>query len=242
MGHIALESIGELPGRLPPPAGPKFAGIPNGLGGVSKVLAAGWAQIGAYGASCGVAQDLSPGTAAAAGDFGLRELILLTLPGSRGGLLRRSRTAASRRWLPSACSSGMACLVLRGATGLCTLALRRAPPGPSWTCRTLLASGTPRASPRAAARSTSSAAARLLKHGRGYVTPGDHWQAAGLPVSDRRHEVCGHPERPWRHQQSPSCWVGAGRGVRRIRRAVPDPVPWRGRGRGDFGDKGADLC
>ena len=74
-GCIAPESICGLPGCSPPPAGPKIADIPHGLGAISRVSAAGWTQIVAYGAFCGVAQDQPPGTAAAAGDFGFRELI-----------------------------------------------------------------------------------------------------------------------------------------------------------------------
>merc|ERR1712224_498630 len=52
----------------------KFADIPNGLGAISKVPAAGWAQIVAYGAFCELSQDQSPGTPAAAGDFGWKVL------------------------------------------------------------------------------------------------------------------------------------------------------------------------
>merc|ERR1712048_122071 len=54
--------------------GLKFADIPNGLGAISKVPAAGWAQIVAYGAFCELSQDQSAGTAAAAGDFGWKVL------------------------------------------------------------------------------------------------------------------------------------------------------------------------
>merc|ERR1712060_939398 len=62
------------PGYLSPSAGLKFADIPNGLGAISKVPAAGWAQIVAYGAFCELSQDQSPGTPAAAGDFGFKVL------------------------------------------------------------------------------------------------------------------------------------------------------------------------
>merc|ERR1711998_557424 len=48
--------------------------IPNGLAAISKVPAAGWAQIVAYGAFCETSQDQSPGTAAAAGDFDFKVL------------------------------------------------------------------------------------------------------------------------------------------------------------------------
>merc|ERR1712176_1384150 len=68
-GYITPELTGKLTGYLSPSAGLKFADIPNGLGAISKVPAAGWAQIVAYGAFCELSQDQSAGTAAAAGDF-----------------------------------------------------------------------------------------------------------------------------------------------------------------------------
>jgi hypothetical protein len=74
MGYITPEITGKLPGYLSPSAGLKFADIPNGLGAISKVPAAGWAQIVAYGAFCELSQDQSAGTAAAAGDFGWKVL------------------------------------------------------------------------------------------------------------------------------------------------------------------------
>merc|ERR1712151_592214 len=74
MGYITPELTGKLPGYLSPSAGLKFADIPNGLGAISKVPAAGWAQIVAYGAFCELSQDQSAGTAAAAGDFGWKVL------------------------------------------------------------------------------------------------------------------------------------------------------------------------
>ncbi|CAK0835889.1 unnamed protein product [Prorocentrum cordatum] len=74
MGYITPEITGKLPGYLSPSAGLKFADIPNGLGAISKVPAAGWAQIVAYGAFCELSQDQSAGTAAAAGDFGFKVL------------------------------------------------------------------------------------------------------------------------------------------------------------------------
>ena len=51
MGSITLEFTGKLPSYLSPAAGLKFADIPNGLGALGKVPAAGWAQIVAYSAS-----------------------------------------------------------------------------------------------------------------------------------------------------------------------------------------------
>ncbi|CAK9021501.1 Fucoxanthin-chlorophyll a-c binding protein B [Durusdinium trenchii] len=74
MGYITPEITGKLPGYLSPSAGLKFADVPNGLAAISKVPAAGWGQILAYMAFCEVSQDQSPGTAAAAGDFGFKVL------------------------------------------------------------------------------------------------------------------------------------------------------------------------
>jgi len=74
MGYITPEITGKLPGYLSPSMGLKFADVPNGLAAISKVPAAGWAQIAAYGAFCELSQDQSPGTAAAAGDFGFKVL------------------------------------------------------------------------------------------------------------------------------------------------------------------------
>merc|ERR1711988_674563 len=74
MGYITPELTGKLPGYLSPSAGLKFADIPNGLGAISKVPAAGWGQIVAYCAYCELSQDQSAGTAAAKGDFGWKLL------------------------------------------------------------------------------------------------------------------------------------------------------------------------
>merc|ERR1712183_999551 len=74
MGYITPELTGKFPGYLSPSTGLKFADIPNGLAAISKVPAAGWAQIVAYSAFCELSQDQSPGTAAAAGDFGFKVL------------------------------------------------------------------------------------------------------------------------------------------------------------------------
>jgi hypothetical protein len=52
MGYITPEITGKFPGFLSPSAGLKFADIPNGLAAVSKVPAAGWAQMLAYAAFC----------------------------------------------------------------------------------------------------------------------------------------------------------------------------------------------
>merc|ERR1712066_798696 len=74
MGYITPEITGKLPGYLSPSTGLKFADIPNGLGAISKVPAAGWGQIVAYCAYCELSQDQSAGTAAAKGDFGWKLL------------------------------------------------------------------------------------------------------------------------------------------------------------------------
>merc|ERR1712038_609087 len=52
MGYITPEITGKLPGYLSPSTGLKFEDIPNGLGAVSKVPAAGWLQIIAYFGFC----------------------------------------------------------------------------------------------------------------------------------------------------------------------------------------------
>merc|ERR1711988_1259700 len=74
MGYITPEITGKLPGYLSPSAGLKFADVPNGLAAISKVPAAGWAQILAYCAFCELSQDQSAGTKAGAGDFGFKLL------------------------------------------------------------------------------------------------------------------------------------------------------------------------
>merc|ERR1712187_1773 len=74
MGYITPEITGKLPGFLSPSTGLKFADIPNGLAAISKVPAAGWGQILAYGAFCELPQDQSAGTAASQGDFGFKVL------------------------------------------------------------------------------------------------------------------------------------------------------------------------
>merc|ERR1712087_491836 len=74
MGYITPEITGKFPGYSSPSSGLKFADIPNGLAAISKVPAAGWAQIVAYSAFCELSQDQSPGTAAYAGDFGFKVL------------------------------------------------------------------------------------------------------------------------------------------------------------------------
>merc|ERR1719471_635201 len=74
MGYITPELTGKIPGSLSPSAGLKFADVPNGLAAISKVPAAGWAQIVAYCAFCELSQDQSAGSPAASGDFGWKLL------------------------------------------------------------------------------------------------------------------------------------------------------------------------
>merc|ERR1711992_439094 len=71
MGYITPEITGKLPGYLSPSNGLKFEDIPNGLGAISKVPAAGWLQILAYGAFCELSkEEASPGS----GDYGFKVL------------------------------------------------------------------------------------------------------------------------------------------------------------------------
>merc|ERR1739845_300148 len=68
------EITGKLPGYLSPSTGLKFEDIPNGLGAVSKVPAAGWLQIIAYFGFCefsGGFEDYKTGTP---GDYGWKVL------------------------------------------------------------------------------------------------------------------------------------------------------------------------
>merc|ERR1711884_431641 len=52
MGYITPELTGKIPGYLSPSMGLKFEDVPNGLAAISKVPAAGWAQIVAYSFLC----------------------------------------------------------------------------------------------------------------------------------------------------------------------------------------------
>merc|ERR1719288_227833 len=54
MGYITPEIAGKFPGYLSKSLDLKFADIPNGLAAVTKIPAAGWAQIVAYAAFCEV--------------------------------------------------------------------------------------------------------------------------------------------------------------------------------------------
>merc|ERR1712061_803045 len=74
MGYITPEITGKLPGYLSPSSGLKFEDIPNGLGAISKVPAAGWLQIIAYFGFCefsGGFEDYKTGTP---GDYGWKVL------------------------------------------------------------------------------------------------------------------------------------------------------------------------
>merc|ERR1719242_1492575 len=64
------EITGKWPGYLSPSAGLKFADIPNGLAAVSKVPAAGWFQILAYGGYCEIAGGWDEYKRGTPGDFG----------------------------------------------------------------------------------------------------------------------------------------------------------------------------
>merc|ERR1711884_805704 len=69
MGYMTPEITGKWPGYLSPSAGLKFADIPNGLAAISKVPAAGWFQILAYGGYCELSkEEAAPGT----GDYGFK--------------------------------------------------------------------------------------------------------------------------------------------------------------------------
>ena len=70
VGYITPELIGMLPGYLSPTVGLKFEDIPNGLGGIPRVLAGGWRHIVACRTFGELSPCQSPYTVAAAGDSG----------------------------------------------------------------------------------------------------------------------------------------------------------------------------
>merc|ERR1712110_350804 len=72
MGYMTPEITGKWPGYLSPSAGLKFADIPNGLAAVSKVPAAGWFQILAYGGYCEIAGGWDEYENGAPGDYGFK--------------------------------------------------------------------------------------------------------------------------------------------------------------------------
>merc|ERR1719221_725911 len=79
MGYITPELTGKFPGYLSPSLGIQYADIPNGLGAISKVPAAGWFQIVLYCFLCEVNKfDEKQGNAP--GDLGWKPP-LLTTPG-----------------------------------------------------------------------------------------------------------------------------------------------------------------
>ena len=74
MGYITPELTGKFPGYLSPSAGLKFVDVPNGLAAISKVPAAGWAQIVAYGAFVELSADYDAD--AGTGDMGFKPPLL----------------------------------------------------------------------------------------------------------------------------------------------------------------------
>ena len=95
MGSVTLEFTCKLPSYLPPAAGLKFADIPNGLGALSTVPAAGWAQIVAYSASASCPKT-SPLALPRPQATSVSKCWSLHPPERQKKLLRGSRTAASR--------------------------------------------------------------------------------------------------------------------------------------------------
>jgi len=79
MGYITPELTGKWPGYLSPSFGIKFEDIPNGLGAISKIPAAGWFQIVLYCFLCEIT-DWDAKQARAPGDLGWKPP-LLTTPG-----------------------------------------------------------------------------------------------------------------------------------------------------------------
>merc|ERR1711870_230961 len=74
MGYMPPEITGKWPGYLSPSAGLKFADIPNGLAAISKVPAAGWFQILAYGGYCEISGGFDEYEKGAPGDYGFKVL------------------------------------------------------------------------------------------------------------------------------------------------------------------------
>merc|ERR1712039_765915 len=74
MGYMTPEIAGKWPGYLSPSAGLKFQDIPNGLAAMSKVPAAGWAQILAYGGYCEYTGGFDEYLKGAPGDYGFKVL------------------------------------------------------------------------------------------------------------------------------------------------------------------------
>merc|ERR1712151_894284 len=74
LGNLSLEFSWKWPGYLSPSAGLKFQDIPNGLAAISKVPAAGWAQILAYGGYCEYSGGFDEYMKGAPGDYGFQVL------------------------------------------------------------------------------------------------------------------------------------------------------------------------
>merc|ERR1719422_169169 len=74
MGYITPEITGKWPGFLSPSAKLKFDDIPNGLAAVSKVPAAGWLQILAYGYYCETSGGWDEWEEGTPGDYGWKVL------------------------------------------------------------------------------------------------------------------------------------------------------------------------
>merc|ERR1712012_753167 len=74
MGYMTPEITGKFPGYLSPSAELKFQDIPNGLAAISKVPAAGWLQILAYGGFCEYSGGFDEYTKGAPGDYGFQVL------------------------------------------------------------------------------------------------------------------------------------------------------------------------
>merc|ERR1711941_70822 len=113
MGYITPEITGKLPGYLSPSTGLKFEDIPNGLGAISKVPAAGWLQIVAYFGFCefsGGFEDYKTGTP---GDYGWK-VLTSSDPEEKTSSVQRSQMVAWLWWQSLACSSKMASPAQRG--------------------------------------------------------------------------------------------------------------------------------
>merc|ERR1712012_871699 len=74
MGYMTPEITGKFPGYLSPSAELKFQDIPNGLAAISKVPAAGWLQILAYGGYCEYSGGFDEYMRGAPGDYGFQVL------------------------------------------------------------------------------------------------------------------------------------------------------------------------
>ncbi|KAL9139509.1 Light-harvesting complex [Amphidinium carterae] len=103
MGYMTPELTGKFPGYLSPSLGLKYADIPNGLGAVVKIPAAGWIQIFAYAGFAELSQDQKPGSKGATGDFGF-----LT------GLLPEDDAGKERKFASELANGRLAMMALMG--------------------------------------------------------------------------------------------------------------------------------